>query len=112
MVTYGLKQVYRYRNHSSKNYCNFLGKVLYKKGLYPRELFCETVKIPFETVNLRVPKGLSQFLTRRFGDYMKLPSKERIKWEQHAWKWDCEKSYEEYMAAGMSHVFKDEKKLV
>ena len=79
MVTYGLKQVYRYRNHSSKNYCNFLGKVLYKKGLYPRELFCETVKIPFETVNLRVPKGLSQFLTRRFGDYMKLPSPEKRK---------------------------------
>ncbi len=112
MVSYGLKQVYRFRNHPSKNYCNFLGKVLYKKGLYPRELFCETVKIPFETVKLRVPKGLTKFLTRRFGDYMKIPSKERIKWEQHAWKWDCKKSYEEYMPVGMKHEFKDEKKLV
>ena len=40
--------------------------------------------IPFEKVELRVPVGLHNFLTERFGDYMVPPSAERIKWEQHA----------------------------
>ena len=30
---------------------------------------------------------LENFLTDRFGDYMKVPSPERIRYEQHASKW-------------------------
>lgn len=97
MVNYALKQVYRFRGCDSKFFCNFLGKAIYKKGLYKREWFEETVEISFEKVLLRVPKGLHEFLVERFGDYMILPSEEKIRWEQHAWKWDVNISYIQYV---------------
>ena len=90
MVEYALKQVYRFRNTQSKWLCNFLGKAIYKKGLYKKEWFEQTKSVPFEKVSLKVPIGLEEFLTERFGDYMKIPSEDRIKWEQHAVKWQTE----------------------
>ena len=93
MVDYGLKQVYRYRNENSSYYCNFLGKAIYKKGIYKKEWFSKMVKVPFEKVELCVPSGLHEFLSERFGDYMKLPSKEKIRWEQHALEWDTKSDF-------------------
>ena len=48
---------------------------------------CKDIFSPFETIELNVAGGLEQFLTDRFGDYMKVPSIERIRYEQHASKW-------------------------
>ena len=95
MLSYALKQVYRYRGRESRYFCNFLGKAVYKKGLYLREWFEKTAPAPFEKVELRVPAGLHEFLTERFGDYMTPPSVEHIKWEQHAYKWDVDKDFSE-----------------
>ena len=87
LLDFGLKQVYRYRNEDSKYFCNFLGKALLKNGIYSRNDF-ETVKlVPFETIELYVASGLENFLSNRFGDYMKIPSPERIKYEQHNSIW-------------------------
>lgn len=110
MVDFALKQVYRYRNVKSDYYCNFLGKAVYKKGLYKKEWFARTEYIPFEKIKLRVPAGLHEFLTERFGDYMTPPSEDRIKWEQHAWKWDTKKDFSEFN--NFKRDFSDEKKLV
>lgn len=110
LVRYGLRQVYKYRNQKSKYYCNFLGKAVYKNAIYKREYFEKTVYAPFETVQLRVPAGLHDFLTERFGDYMKPPSPERIKWEQHAEFWDTDKDFREYVQCVNS--FSDEKRLI
>ena len=53
-------------------------------------------KLPFETIELYVAAGLENFLSNRFGDYMKIPSPERIKYEQHATTWSlCKKDYED-----------------
>ncbi|MBQ7769465.1 MAG: LicD family protein [Oscillospiraceae bacterium] len=97
MIDYGLKQVYRFRNEKSDYYCNFLGKAVYKKGLYKKEWFAVTEPIAFEKTTLRVPTGLHAFLTERFGDYMTPPSEDRIRWEQHAWKWDTENDFSQYV---------------
>lgn len=110
MVDFALSQVYRFRNRKSNYYCNFLGKAVYKKGLYQKKWFSETEPIPFEKVTLRAPKGLHEFLTERFGDYMTPPSADRIKWEQHALKWDTEKDFSEYV--NKERNFSDEKYLV
>ena len=56
-----------------------------------REDFENVKKVPFETIELYVAAGLENFLSNRFGDYMKLPSPERIKYEQHASTWDLNK---------------------
>lgn len=110
MVDYGLKQVYRFRNKNSMYYCNFLGKAIYKKGLYKKEWFEHLEKVPFEKVELFVPGGLHEFLTERFGNYMKIPSEDRIKWEQHALIWDTQRDFSDYN--NKCRVFVDEDKLV
>lgn len=110
LVKHGLKQVYRYRNKQTKYYCNFLGKAVFKKGIYKREWFDETEYVPFENVQLKASARLHDFLTERFGDYMKVPSADRIKYEQHAWKWDTEKDFSEYVNA--ERDFSDENRLV
>jgi len=95
LVKHGLKQVYRYRNRKTNYYCNFMGKAVFKNGIYKHEYFAEIEYAPFEKVELRVPKKLHEFLSDRFGDYMKPPSPNRIKWEQHAESWDISKDFHE-----------------
>lgn len=90
LLNYGLKQVYRWRDRKTEYFCNFLGKALFKNGRYRYEDFAETKRLPFETIELNVAKGLERFLTDRFGDYMKPPTAARIKYEQHASTWNLE----------------------
>lgn len=94
LIKHALKEVYRYCNKQSDYYCNFLGKAVFKKGIYKREWFDNPQYAPFETVQLKVPSKLHDFLLKRFGDYMKVPSTDRIKWEQHAQSWDTNNSWE------------------
>ena len=86
-IDYGLRQVYRWRDTQTEYFCNFLGKALFKNGKYRYDDFVKSKRIPFETIELNVAFGLERFLTARFGDYMKPPTPERIKYEQHASTW-------------------------
>lgn len=106
LIKYGLKQVYKYRNKKTNYYCNFLGKAVFKKGIYKKEWFENPVYAPFETVQLKVPEKLHDFLTERFGDYMKPPSPDRIKYEQHAESWDFDKQLM------ITSEYRDEPKLI
>ncbi len=96
-VKHALKQVYKYRNKKSSAFCNYMGKAKYKNGTYKREWFEGTKRVAFENVTLNVPIGVEDFLSERFGDYMKIPDLERIRREQHAGVWDVEKDYTEYL---------------
>ena len=51
------------------------------KELYLRSDLLESVMSPFGKLNVRIPKGFDFYLTKLYGDYMKLPKKEDI--EQH-----------------------------
>ena len=110
-VKHGLRQVYKYRHKNTECYCNFMGKAVFQNAIYKREWFTPTVKAPFEKTALRIPENLHDFLTFRFGDYMKPPSPERIKWEQHAESWDTERDFRE-TAENVTSAFSDEKKLI
>ena len=88
LLYYALKQVYRFRYDKTKYLCNYLGKALLKKGTYKRRYFDGVKRVSFETITLNVPILLEEFLIDRFGDYMKPPSKERIKYEQHSSTWN------------------------
>ena len=110
LLRYGLRQVYRYRNKHTNYYCNFLGKAVFKNAIYKREWFENSVYAPFETVQLRIPENLHDFLVFRFGDYMKPPSPERIKWEQHAQSWELEREY--FATNHTADTFKDEYRLI
>jgi len=109
-VKHGLKQVYKYRKKPTTELCNFMGKAVFKNAIYKREWFSPTVYAPFEKVELKIPENLHDFLSFRFGDYMKPPTMERIKWEQHAESWSVDKDFREVL--GREFTFKDEKKLI
>lgn len=89
-LSYGLKQIYRWRDKKTAFFCNFLGKAMFKNGKYRYDDFAQTKRVSFETISLNVAAGLERFLADRFGDYMKIPSPERIKYEQHASTWNLE----------------------
>lgn len=93
LLSYGLKQVYRFRNEKSCFVCNYLGKALMKNGTYKASHFAKTKPHQFETISLNVPCEVEAFLRERFGDYMKIPDIKRIRYEQHALEWDTEKGF-------------------
>ncbi|RHU30308.1 hypothetical protein DXD68_00290 [Parabacteroides sp. TM07-1AC] len=88
LLGYGLKQIYRFRNEHSNFLCNYLGKALMKSGTYQKKYFEGVKRVPFETITLNAPIRIEDFLKDRFGDYMKPPSAERIKYEQHSSTWN------------------------
>ena len=87
LLNFGLNQVYAFRNKKTNYLCNYLGKALMKNGTYKYEHFATVKRVPFETIELNVAGGIEDFLKERCGDYMKVPSPERIRYEQHANKW-------------------------
>jgi lipopolysaccharide cholinephosphotransferase len=110
LISYALKQVYRFKNIKSNHYCNFLGKAMFKNAIYEKEIFKKIEYCKFEKVQLKIPTKIEIFLRKRFGDYMKVPSPEKIKWEQHAEFWDVDNSFKKYIKT--TSIFKDEVKLL
>lgn len=111
LLNFALRQVYRYEEKPSNFYCNFLGKAVFKKGIYKKEWFNNPVYAPFETVQLKVPGKLHEFLSERFGDYMKVPSAGQIKWAQHAFLWKTDQDFRELLPQ-VTPKFNDEDRLI
>jgi len=101
---FAMKRVYKYDDKQTEYYCNFFGKARFKQGKYKKEIFGTPTDVNFETVKLFAPEKLHEFLKQRFGDYMKIPSPERIKWEQHAEAWDINKDFHDYLKGRRSEV--------
>lgn len=94
LLSWGLKQVYRYRNEDSAYKCNYLGKAVMKNGTYKASHFEGTKRHKFETIELNVAQNVEEFLSERFGDYMKIPDINRIRYEQHALDWSPDNPFE------------------
>ena len=106
LLNFALKQVYLYDKSYTGLYANFLGKAKYRKGIYKSDWFDNPEYVSFEKVKLKAPAQLHDFLSLRFGDYTKIPSQERIKYEQHASIWkDRVDNYKKGQA------YKDENKM-
>ena len=108
LLDYSLNQIYKYRGTESDVYCHFLGRASLSKGVYKKKLFGTPKRVNFETIKLNVPCGVEQYLHDRFGDYMKIPSIEEIKYFQHATEWSVDKAF----APRKSGTFSDEKYLL
>lgn len=109
MVDFAIRQLYKSADKETHNYCHYLGRAGYTKGLYKSDYFKTTKRVPFETISLRVPAKVEEYLRDRWGDYMKIPSAEEIAYFQHAAEWDTEYPFRGY-APGK--VYKDEKNLI
>lgn len=58
---------------SSELWGNLLGKGGYEKEIMPRSFFGKPQECIFESKNLPIPQEYKKYLTKLYGDYMKLP---------------------------------------
>lgn len=67
------KQVEKWNGKDTK-YCGlFSGRYRYAKSFYKKELFAQSIYVPFEDIELPVAVGYDKLLTQIFGDYMTPP---------------------------------------
>jgi len=92
-----VKFAMRKKENSSQYVQTFLSCTSrYKKGIYKRSWFTETVEMDFEHLEVPVAADYDGLLTTMYGDYMKLPNEENRKIKEHAVLIDTERNYTEY----------------
>lgn len=92
------KKIYKYDNRTENfKYCYWITPAKFKNGLFDEEFFSSPVDVPFEDTVLLGSERIKDYLTYRYGDYMKLPSEEQRKAAVHAMIYDTEKDYKEYL---------------
>lgn len=92
------KKIYKYdglKDHFK--YCYWITPAKFRNGLFDKSFFETSVDIPFEDTKLLGSEKIREYLSYRYGDYMKLPSKEQQKAAVHAFLYDTEKDYKEYL---------------
>lgn len=67
----------RFNNQRTKCVCSMASKYSYDKQMMPREIYGTPTPIKFETVEFDAPEQLDAYLTKLYGDYMKLPPVEK-----------------------------------
>lgn len=94
------KHIYKYDDRT-KNfmYCYWITPAKFKNGLFDESFFSSPIDIPFEDTALLGSSKIKDYLEYRYGDYLKLPSKEAQKAAVHAVIFDTEKDYREYIDA-------------
>lgn len=90
------KQMTKYKIEDNENITELCSGPYYMKKIYKKEWFEKNVFIKFEDTKLPIPVGYDGYLKTAFGDYMKLPPKEKQKPHHDVLFLDLEKSYKEY----------------
>lgn len=92
------RHIYKYDDRRDNfMYCYWITPAKFKNGLFDPSFFEKPVDIPFEDTALLGSEKIKEYLAYRYGDYMKLPSKEQQEASVHAWIYDTEKDYKEYL---------------
>ncbi len=72
------------------------GSSRFKQSVYPSDIFCETIDLPFEGKSFWCPYKYDALLKILYGDYMTIPSVEERKCKKHTILVDLKNSYEKY----------------
>lgn len=92
------KKIYKYDDLKDNfKYCYWITPAKFKSGIFDKSFFETPVDVPFEDTKLLGSEKIKEYLSYRYGDYMKLPSKEQQKAAVHAFLYDTEKDYTEYL---------------
>jgi len=67
------------------------------KEIFKREWFLDYIEIDFADIRVKIPKGYDEYLKHLYGNYMKLPPKEKqiSRHFRHYINIDCRKSFDE-----------------
>ena len=68
-----------------------------KKEAMPKAIYTETTKLPFEDIEVCVPKDYDQYLTLLYGDWRKWPPKEKQVGHHHDKGLSLTQGYKSYM---------------
>ncbi len=92
------KRIYKYDDLKENfKYCYWITPAKFRNGIFDKEFFESPVEVPFEDTTLYGSEKIKEYLEYRYGDYMKLPSKEQQQAAVHAYIFDTEKNYTEYL---------------
>ena len=92
------RRIYKYDDRKSNfKYCYWITPAKFRNGLFDASFFSDSVDIPFEDTVLLGSAKIKEYLAYRYGDYMKLPSKEAQKAAVHAMVFDVNTDYQEYL---------------
>lgn len=92
------KHIYKYEGRDENyKYCYWITPAKFRAGLFDPSFFEEPVDVPFEDTVLLGSAHIKEYLAYRYGDYMKLPSEAQQKAAVHAYIYDTERDYTEYM---------------
>lgn len=98
MARIAYRHIYKYDNRKNNfKYCYWITPAKFKNGLFDKTFFEKPVDINFEDTKLLGSEKIKEYLEYRYGDYMKLPSEEQRKAAVHAYIFDTEKNYTEYL---------------
>ncbi len=90
--------IYRYDGlKAGYKYCYWITPAKFRNGLFDKSFFESPVDVPFEDTVLLGSEKIKEYLKYRYGDYMKLPSEEQRKAAVHAYIFNTEKNYTEYL---------------
>jgi lipopolysaccharide cholinephosphotransferase len=94
LLDFSLRQVWRYKDKKTDNYFHYyIGQPL-SRSIYPSSIFEKYILMDFETIQLKAPQGVNNYLSILFGDFMKIPNLDSIRWHQHANEWSPNVSFE------------------
>lgn len=97
LVKLAYQRIYKYDSMNDNfMYCYWITPAKYRSGLFDASFFSEPVDIPFEDTKLLGSRKIKEYLEYRYGDYMKLPSKDARKVAVHAMVYDTERDYKEF----------------
>lgn len=97
MAKIAYRRIYRYDDRQKNfKYCYWITPAKFRNGLFDPCFFEKPVDVPFEDTVLLGSEKIKEYLEYRYGDYMKLPSKEAQQAAVHAMVFDTEKDYTEY----------------
>lgn len=92
------KRIYSYDElQTAFKYCYWITPAKFHAGLFEAEFFESPVDIPFEDTVLLGSERIKEYLSYRYGDYMKLPSEQQRKAAVHAYIYDVAKDYTYYI---------------
>ena len=92
------KKIYKYDDMKDGfKWCYWITPAKFRSGIFDKEFFENPVDIPFEDTKLYGSSHIKEYLTYRYGDYMKLPSVAAQRAAVHAMIYDTEKDYTEYL---------------
>ena len=83
LSTENLQKLYKkvacmYNNKNTEHFTNFSSPYRYDKEIFLKDKFLPTVDLEFEGKKYKCPKDYDYYLTKLYGDYMKLPPKDKM----------------------------------